>query len=78
MIYNFDLIDCLDDIIPENDAKYLSEDDELELYDMCIYLMSELIDNNPTLITEPNFNELFEENINELVHLHFMDSVYYT
>ena len=78
MIYNFDLIDCLDEIIPENDTKYLSEDDELELYDMCIYLMSELIENNPTLITDPNFNELFEENIHELVHSHFMDSVYYT
>ena len=78
MIYNFELTDCLNEIVLENDSKYLSEDDELQLYDMCIYLMSELIEENPTLITEANFEELFEENIHELVHSHFMDSLYYT
>jgi putative phage-type endonuclease len=76
--YNFDLLDCSDEIIPDENIKYLSEEDELELYEMCSYLMYEFIEQYPTIITDPNFEEIFEENINELVHLHFVDSIHYT
>jgi putative phage-type endonuclease len=76
--YNFDLPDCLDEIVPDKNIKYLSEEDELELYEMCNYLMYEFIQQNPTIITEPNFEEIFDDNINEIVHSHFIDSIYYT
>lgn len=75
---NFNLIDCLDEIIPDENIKYLSEDDEVELYETCNHLMYEFIQHNPTMISEPNFNEIFDESIDELIHLHFIDSIYYT
>lgn len=75
---DFNLIDCLDEIVPDENIKYLSEDDELELYEMCNHLMYEFIQHHPTIMSEPNFHELFDENIDEMVHLHFIDSIYYT
>ena len=75
---NFDLVDCLDEIVPDENIKYLTEEDELELYEMCSYLMYEFIQCHPTIITEPNFEEIFDENIDELVHSHFIDSIHYT
>jgi putative phage-type endonuclease len=77
----FELIDCLNEIIPDDDdddCKFFSEKDELELYEMCFHLMYEFIQENPTIITDPNFDEIFDENISEIVHLHFIDSIYYT
>ena len=75
---NFDLVDCLDEIVPDENIKYLTEEDELELYEMCSYLMYEFIQCHPTIITEPNFEEIYDENIDELVHSHFIDSIHYT
>ena len=76
--YNFDLPDCLDEIFSDKNIKYLSEEDELELYEMCSYLMYEFIQQHPTIITESNFEEIFDDNIDEIVHSHFIDSIYYT
>ena len=76
--YNFNLPDCLEEIVPNENVKYLSDEDELELYEMCIYLMYEFIQQNPTIITEPNFEEIFDDDINEIIHLHFIDSIHYT
>jgi len=76
--YDFNLPDYLDEIIPDENVQYLSEEDELELYEMCTYLMYEFIKDNPTIITEPNFEEIFDENIEELVHSHFINSIHYT
>lgn len=76
--YDFNLHDCLEEIIPDKNIKYLSEEDELELYEMCISLMYEFIKQNPTIITEPNFEEIFDYDINEIIHSHFIDSIHYT
>lgn len=78
MIYNFDLEDCFDEIVPDDDIKYLSEEDELELYEMCSHIMYEFIQQHPTIITEPNFEEIFDENIDELIHSNFIDYLDYT
>ena len=45
---------------------------------MCSYLMYEFIQQHPTIITESNFEEIFDDNIDEIVHSHFIDSIYYT
>lgn len=74
----FDLIDCLDEIVPDENLKYLTEEDEVELYEMCNYIMHEFIQTHPTIITDPNFEEIFDENVEELVHSHFIDSIHYT
>lgn len=75
---DFNLIDCLDQIIPDTNMKYLSDEDELELYEMCSHLMYEFIHDHPTIIADPNFEELFDDSISELIHSHFVDSIYYT
>jgi hypothetical protein len=75
----FNLKDCLDEIIaPLNTNRFLTDDDEIELYNMCMYLMDEFINNFPTVVQDHDFEEIFEENIYELVHSHFYDSIYYT
>ena len=74
---NCDLIDVTDQIIPEEDPKYFNEEESLELYQTCIHLMEEIIKDQPTLISEPDFEDIFEENIQELMHCHFDFDIFY-
>jgi putative phage-type endonuclease len=68
------LINIIDNIIPDDYS--FNEDEIVEIYDTCIHIMKELIDNNPTLISEPDFDEIFDENVNELIYSTF-DDLYY-
>jgi len=77
-MYEINLEDCLNEIIPDENLKFFSDDDEIELYNMCFDLMIEFVEQYPTLISEPNFEEIFEENIHEMIHCHFEDSIFYT
>ena len=73
-----DLIDVTDKIKPEEDPKYFNDEEALELYETCYHLMEEFIENHPSLITEPDFEEIFDENIQELMHSHFDFDIFYT
>jgi putative phage-type endonuclease len=73
-----ELIDITNQIIPEEEPKYFSEDDSLEVYQTCLYLMEEFIKENPCFISEPDFEEIFDENIQELMHSHFDYDIFYT
>lgn len=72
-----ELIDITDKIIVE-DVKYFNDDEALELYQTCIDMMEEFIKDNPKVITEPDFEEIFDENIKELMNSHFDDDLFYT
>jgi putative phage-type endonuclease len=72
------LIDITDQIIPEEDPKFFNEEEGLEVYEMCIQIMDELIKTNPKIISEPEFEEIFEENIHSLMHSHFDYDIFYT
>ena len=72
------LIDITDTITQDQLPSYLNEDEYIELFDTCLCLMEELIKENPTIIAEMEFDDLFDENINELVHLQFDDDICYT
>ena len=72
------LIDVTDQIIPEMDYKFFTDEECLEVYQTCLYLMEEFIKDNPTLISEPDFHDIFDENINELMHAHFDCDLFYT
>jgi putative phage-type endonuclease len=39
--------------------------------------MEEFIKNNPKLITEPDFEDIFEDNINELMYAQFEDDIFF-
>jgi hypothetical protein len=74
---NSTMIDVTTLIIPEEDPKYFNDDEALELYHTCIYLMEEFIKENPTIITEPDFEDIFDENIEEIMHLLFEFDIFY-
>ena len=73
-----ELIDITDKIIVEEDTTYFNDDEALELYQTCIHMMEEFIKENPKVITEPDFEEIFDENIEELMNSHFDNDLLYT
>lgn len=75
----FDLIDLIDitEEIKPTDDNFFNEYETLELYQSCICLMEEFIKDNPKIITEPDFNDIFDENIHELIHAHFDNDLFY-
>jgi putative phage-type endonuclease len=74
---NTELIDVTDLIIPEEDPKYFNDEESLELYQTCTHLMEEFIKDHPALISEPDFEDTFDENIQELMHSHFDFDIFY-
>ena len=74
----FELIDITDKIIPETDYQYLNDDEFIELYETCLYLMEEFIKDYPTFVSDPDFEDIFDENIQELMHSLFEFDIFYT
>ena len=75
---NYEMIDVTDSIIPEENQKYFNDEESIELYNTCIHLMEEFITDNPTLVSEPDFEDVFDENIQELMYSQFEFDVFYT
>jgi len=74
---NNELIDITEQIIPENETTYFNDDESLEIYETCIHLMNEFIKEYPDLITYPDFDNIFDENIQDLMHSHFDFDIFY-
>ena len=72
-----DLENILDKIIPEN-VNYFDDFESLELYETCFQIMEEFMENNHKIITDPEFEDIFNENINELFYSQFEDDIFYT
>ena len=73
-----ELVDITDQIVPEVDPKFFNDEEYLEIYQTCIHLMDEFIKEHPKLISEPDFDDIFDENISELMHSHFDFDIFYT
>lgn len=71
------LLDITDLIIPEENISFFDEEETIELYQMCLHLMDEFINENPSIITEPEFEDYFDDDISELIHLHFEFDIFY-
>jgi putative phage-type endonuclease len=67
-----ELTNILDEIVPFIHSFSLEE--SVELYDTCFHLMETYIEENPKAITEPDFEEVFEENITNLMYLQFEEN----
>ena len=65
-----ELENIIDTILPEDEIYFLNEEEQIELYDTCIHLMETYIEEHPKAITEPDFLEVFEENIKDIIFLH--------
>jgi putative phage-type endonuclease len=72
-----ELTNIIDDIEADEDVQYFSEEDALELYDNCIYLMEEFMKDDPTIVSDPDFDEIFDENIKELMNALFEDDLFF-
>lgn len=64
-------------IVPEEEPKYLSDEEALELYQTCIHIMEEYIKDNPTAIAEEDFDEVFDCNVKELIMMHFEGDAFF-
>ena len=72
------LLDVTEDIIPEEDPRFFNDEESLEIYQTCVHLMEEFITDNPKIISEPDFDDIFDENVQELMHSHFDFDIFYT
>jgi len=72
-----ELTNIIDDIEADEDVQYFSEEDALDLYDNCIYLMEEFMKDDPTIVSDPDFDEIFDENIKELMNALFEDDLFF-
>jgi putative phage-type endonuclease len=73
-----ELIDIINDIIPDSNTNFISDEETVDMYETCIYIMEEFMKENPKIISEPDFEDIFDENIYELIHSHFEDDIFYT
>ena len=72
-----DLVNIIDLIVPDEEP-FFNEEDSIELYETCLHIMEEFIKTNPTIITDPEFEEIFDDNINELMESLFETDVFFT
>ena len=72
-----ELTNIIDEIEADEDDVFFSEEDAHELYDNCIYLMEEFMKDNIKVIVEPDFDEIFDENIKEIMAALFEDDIFY-
>jgi putative phage-type endonuclease len=68
-----DLDDVLDEINPDEsiNSNILTSEEESDIIDSCIQLMSDFINENPTIISEPDFQETMIESVKELLFMNF-------
>jgi putative phage-type endonuclease len=73
-----ELENILDSLIFEDEVIPNIFDDEanaLELIESALYLMEDYMNENPTVISEPDFEEEFLEDVKELFYLQFEDDI---
>jgi putative phage-type endonuclease len=66
-----DLVDVLDDIIPEEDVALISTEEEEDIINTTVLLLTDYIDENPSAVSEPDFHDIMIENVKELLFMHF-------
>jgi putative phage-type endonuclease len=71
-----ELIDIIDDIIPEEDPLFfIDEENTLDFFETALMLMDTYIEENPTAVSEPDFYECFVDSIKELFFIQFEDHI---
>lgn len=67
-----ELINIIDEIIlgEEKEVAFFSPDEEPKFIDMCLHLMYDFMDDNPTAISDPDFQEAMIENVKELLSMY--------
>jgi putative phage-type endonuclease len=71
-----DLENILDDIVADDMGNILTKEEECECVETCLQLMHDFIDNNPTAISEPDFEEDMLENVKEIMFMNFANNIF--
>ena len=70
------LKDILDSIVPDIEPSIFEEEtDATDFIESALKLMDTYIEENPTAVTEPDFEEIFDEEIRDLIMLQFEDHI---
>jgi putative phage-type endonuclease len=70
-----ELQDIIDELVFEDEPSIFDEDFTLDLVESALNLMEDYIMDNPTAITEPDFEEIFLEDIKELFYIQFEEEI---
>jgi putative phage-type endonuclease len=70
-----ELEDILDSLIPEEEPSIFTEEYSMELIETALQMMDEYMNENPSAITEEDFLETFQEDIQELFYIQFEDEI---
>lgn len=70
-----ELVNILDTLEFEDESSIFDETNALELLESAFYLMEDYINENPTAISEPYFEEDFLEDIKEIFYIQFEEEI---
>lgn len=70
-----DLEDILDDLQFEDEPSIFDEKNALDLLESALYLMEDYMNENPTAISEPDFEEDLFEDIKDLFYIQFEEEI---
>ena len=71
-----DLIDILNEIVFEDEPSIFTEEYALELIETSLLLIEEYMEENPTIISEPDFYDILLEEISDYFYLQFEDHIF--
>lgn len=68
-----DLEDILDDITATEfiTEKVFSAEEETDIIDTCVQVMSDYVDENPTAVSEPDFHDTMIENVKDVMFMNY-------
>ena len=70
------LKNILDSIVPDTEPSiFEKETDSLDFIESVLQLMDTYIEENPTAVSEPDFEEIFDEEIRDLIMIQFEDQI---
>jgi putative phage-type endonuclease len=70
-----ELEDISDELVFEDEPTIFDEDYTLQFVESTFYLMDDYMKENPSAITEPDFEEVFLEDIKEIFYLQFEEDI---
>ena len=78
LLSDLEPLNCiLDTLVPEEECRYINNNYETQMVETCLHLMYEYISENPTSISDPDFEENIMNDIKELIILHFENDIFY-
>jgi putative phage-type endonuclease len=70
-----ELEDILDNLVFEDEPTIFNENNTLELMETALHLMEEYMTENPTAITEPDFQEILLEEIQDIFYIQLEEDI---